>query len=104
MALSRDVWNECVEWTEQDTGQQCYQEQEARLWDVVCTGAATLELEIGKFIKEGKHGYSIFAIPRNGISTEAISVSLLIRRVEIRGQMWLLVEKAHPPSTTEESK
>ena len=94
VALSRVVWEECVEWTDEDSERQTYQEQDARLWDVLFTGGGTLQLKVNQFLMERMHRYSVHCIPRDGTSTEAITVRLLIRPAEIRGQQWLVVENA----------
>lgn len=94
VALSRDVWDEYVKWTDQDSGLQEYQEQDARLWDVLFTGGGTLQIKINQFLTRGFHSYSVCCIPRDGSSSKAIKVPLLIRKAEIRGQTWLVIEKA----------
>ena len=35
VALTRPVWEDCVEWDEDDTKRQTYQDIEGRLWDVI---------------------------------------------------------------------
>ena len=85
VALSRDVWNEYVKWTDQDSELQEYQEQDARLWDVLFTGGGTLQIKINQFLTRGFHSYSVVCIPRDGTSGEAIKATLLIRKAEIRG-------------------
>ena len=94
VALSRVVWEECVEWTDEDSERQTYQEQDARLWDVLFTGGGTLQLKANEFLKNRVHRYSVLCVPRDGTSTEAIAVALLIRSAEVRGQQWLVVENA----------
>ncbi len=94
VALSRAVWNECVEWSDQDTERQTYQEQDARLWDVLFTGGGTLQLKVNEFLKDRVHRYSVQCIPRDGKSTDAIKINLLVSPRKIRGQMWLVIDKA----------
>jgi len=94
VALSRAVWYENVEWSNEDTDRQIYQEQDARLWDVMFAAGETLQLKINQFMRNQIHSYSILCIPRDGASTDAIQVKLEIRPVEIRGQKWLLIDKS----------
>lgn len=92
VALTRSVWNQYVQWTKEDNKNQCYQEQDARLWDILFTGGATLQWKINQFFKTGMHYYSIFCIPRDGISNEAIEINLVMRSVEMHNNHWLVVD------------
>ena len=94
VALSREVWQEYVEWSDQDTERQKYQEQDARLWDVMFTGGGTLQLKVNEFMKNQVHRYSVLCIPRDGKSTDAIKINLLISLKKIRGQLWMVIDKA----------
>ncbi|MHC1699284.1 MAG: hypothetical protein AB9919_14705 [Geobacteraceae bacterium] len=38
------VWDLCCQWTEQDNQRQCYQEQDARVWDVLFVPAMKLKM------------------------------------------------------------
>ncbi len=66
VALTKAVWVRCVEWTEEDNANQGYQDQEARLWDVISTGGTTLQLAFNQFRRTQRHSYSILCIPRDG--------------------------------------
>jgi hypothetical protein len=35
VALTAEVWADCVEWDNSDTNRQCPQDEEGRIWDVV---------------------------------------------------------------------
>jgi hypothetical protein len=35
VAISQGAWSDCVEWTDEDTRRQRYQDESGRLWDVV---------------------------------------------------------------------
>ena len=35
VALTRAVWDDCVEWNDEDTNRQTYQDEAGRLWDVL---------------------------------------------------------------------
>jgi hypothetical protein len=93
VALSRAVWTECVEWTDEDSERQTYQEQDSRLWDVMFTGGGSLQLKVNQFLRDQLHQYSVQCIPRDGASTDAVEFKLLIRQTVIRGQYWLTIEK-----------
>lgn len=92
VAISRAVWEQCVEWTEQDSELQTYQEQDTRLWDVLFTGGTTLQLEINQFVKAQAHRYTIYCVLRDGESTDSVVVKLLIHGKRIRDQSWLVIE------------
>lgn len=96
VALSRDVWSECVEWTDRDSEQQCYQEQEARMWDVMFTGGGTLNFAINQFMESRQHRFSVLCIPRDGKSVDSQKAQLSICIRELRGQNWLVIEKWIP--------
>ncbi|MEY8241875.1 MAG: DUF6573 family protein [Cycloclasticus sp.] len=66
--LSSKLWDVCVQWDDKDTDAQDYQEQEARLWDVLFVCGTTLEINIQSFIGSMSHQYHIFVIPRDGNS------------------------------------
>ena len=93
VALSRDVWNEYVEWSEKDSEHQTYQEHDARLWDVLFTGGVSLEIELNQFFKNLNHQYTIRCIPRDGISVDPIKIKLKIRPILVRNQHWIVIEK-----------
>jgi len=93
VAISRAVWEECVEWTDRDSEHQTYQEQDARLWDVLFTGGTTLQLAINQFVKERAHRYPVLCVLRDGISTDSVTVNLLMQGKQIRGQSWLVIER-----------
>jgi len=52
VAVSRAVWDECIVWTDEDARRQAYQEQDARLWDVMFTAGGTLQLKINHFLRK----------------------------------------------------
>jgi len=104
VAVSRPVWYEYVEWSNEDSDRQIYQEQDARLWDVMFTAGGTLQLKINLFLRNQIHQYSILCIPRDGVSTDAIQVNLEIRPVEIRGQKWLVIDKSKEKKSEKKEK
>ena len=73
VALTQAVWKDCVAWTEQDNRTQVYQDESGRLWDVlfmayfaICTSRRTGD----------QLHFSLYRIPRDGCSREAIEVNL----------------------------
>jgi len=61
VALTRAVWNDCVEWDHKDTERQTHQDQEGRLWDVVYMAAnASRQSTTDELI------YQLYRIPRGG--------------------------------------
>jgi len=96
VALTKILWTKCVEWTEEDTHKQCYQEQDARLWDVLATGGATLQLRINLFFKSQCHKYTVLCIPRDGVATEAVAVRLVMRPKQMHESFWLVINLVEP--------
>ena len=95
VAVTKTVWNTCIEWTDCDTEQQDYQEQDARLWDVLFTCGGTLQLKFAEFCKAGRHDYSIFCIPRDGKSTESVTFQLTASpQLFNNGTTWLVIDFA----------
>ena len=94
VAVSRAVWDECILWSKKDNNMQTYQEQDARLWDVLFTAGGTLKMKINQFVHSKLHAYSVECVPRDGSSTDAVQIDLVIRPIKIRGKSWLIIEKA----------
>ena len=94
VALTRRVWNTCVEWTETDNKKQCYQEQDARLWDVVAVGGATLKIRFDEFVRSQKHLYMIRCIPRDGRSTNAVETHFVMAPRVLLNKHWLVIDLA----------
>lgn len=94
VALTKNVWLKCVEWTDIDSQQQCYQEQDARLWDVLFTGGNMLALEANQFLQNGLFKYSILCILRDGTSLDSVKVPLVISSKHIAGNDWLIIDIA----------
>jgi hypothetical protein len=57
--LSSKLWGICVEWSDEDTNEQEYQEQEARLWDILFVCGTTLEMNINSFISSMTHHFKL---------------------------------------------
>ncbi len=73
-----------------------YQEQDARLWDVLVTGAATLQNRINLFLKSQRHEYTVLCIPRDGVATEAVAMRLVMRPKQMQKNYWLVIDLVEP--------
>lgn len=62
VALTRAVWEGCVEWDDDDTKRQTYQDIQGRLWDVIYMAflAARANKSQSSFL------YQIYRVPRGG--------------------------------------
>jgi len=74
--LTQELWDTCVKWDQGDSDAQDFQEQDARLWDVLFVCGTSLEMDIQSFLITMSHKYSILVIPRDGSSTSAVKASL----------------------------
>lgn len=92
VALTKAVWVRCVEWTEEDNAKQGYQDQEARLWDVLATGGATVQPKINLFLRSQSHEYTILCIPKDGVATEAVAMRLVMRPKQMHENYWLVID------------
>lgn len=92
VALTKAVWVRCVEWTEEDNAKQGYQDQEARLWDVLATGGATVQPKINLFLTSQSHEYTILCIPKDGVATEAVAMRLVMRPKQMHENYWLVID------------
>lgn len=85
------VWSECVRWTEEDNETQTYQEEKARLWEILYIGGAKLKMYPNEILSKECVAFQIHCIPRNGNSTEAVHVDLKIEPLQIGGMPGLIV-------------
>jgi hypothetical protein len=79
--VSERVWNQCCEWSEEDTKRQDYQEQDARIWDVVFVPSMKLRMQQGRLDRQGMK-YEIYCLLR-GEGKEATLIKLCLSK---RGQ------------------
>lgn len=64
-AVTASVFNECIEWTEEDARQcRTYQDQAGRLWDVLFLAAAKARSLRGR--RQNQLLYEIHVVPRPG--------------------------------------
>jgi hypothetical protein len=73
VAMTRNVWEDCVEWCDEDSNRQTHQDLSGRLWDVLWMAY------IG--IKHAKHGgtqlmFQLYRVPRGGRKTKPRLVTL----------------------------
>lgn len=90
VAVTRNLWELCVKWDANDTDEQGFQEEGARLWDVLFVCGNTIALQIQRFLQTMSHKYSIDVVPRDGQSTEAVKANL-----EASGNLrqgWLVID------------
>jgi hypothetical protein len=68
VAMSRAAWADCVEWSDEDTKRQTYQDLTGRLWDVLSMASFAIRSS-----KEGNRQllYPLFRVPRGGSGKNA---------------------------------
>ena len=73
VALTTAAWSNYVDWSEDDSRQQVYQDQSGRLWDVLymASHAIRTSKESGDRLL-----FQLYRVPRDGHSTEAVLVTL----------------------------
>jgi hypothetical protein len=67
VAVSRSVWSDYIEWADEDTQKQTYQDTEGRLWDVLSM------LRFGIAASRGSRSfiYKLNVVPRDGKTKRA---------------------------------
>ena len=73
VALTAAAWADCVAWSAADSKAQTHQDESGRLWDVLFMAAYAIRIAAGcgdRLI------FSLYRVPRDGISTSAVEVSL----------------------------
>ena len=70
--LTRTVWNDCVEWDDDDSKRQTYQDQDGRLWDVLfmASNSARMNPNSSQIL------YQLYRVPRGGRGKRAKLVTL----------------------------
>ncbi len=89
VALTHEAWNRCVAWTDTDSERQTYQEEDARLWDILFTCGGTLQLSYNSFVRTCEHKFHILCVPRDGESTDAVRAFFVARADLNTG--WLVI-------------
>ena len=77
VALTFKAWDTCVRWEKGDSEMQVYQEQDARLWDVLFVCGTTLQLDIQRFVQHMRHPFSVWVVPRDGVATAAVKAEFI---------------------------
>jgi hypothetical protein len=75
VALTRAAWNDCVQWSEEDSQRQIHQNLSGRLWDVLWM--AWVKVRVSPKAGAVLH-YALLRIPRDGAATEAVKTELKI--------------------------
>lgn len=61
VALTAEVWNDCVKWTAEDSKRQVLQDEAGRLWDVLWMAFVAARRANGDRI-----GFQLYRVPRGG--------------------------------------
>ncbi len=77
VALTSSAWDTCVRWEKGDSEIQVYQEQDARLWDVLFVCGTTLQLDIQCFVQHMRHPFSVCVVPRDGVATAVVKAEFI---------------------------
>ena len=64
VAISQAAWSDCVEWTDEDTRRQRYQDESGRLWDVVYMAA--FAIKSGRGETGPVRLFKLWRVPRDG--------------------------------------
>lgn len=67
VAVTDAGWSHCVEWTDEDTKRQAYQDVDGRLWDVL----SMLRFAIAKNRNTSYLLYKLYVVPRDGKTIKA---------------------------------
>lgn len=73
-AVSLQVWDKYIEWTEQDTKNQTYQDKTGRLWDIV----SMMRFAIRANKNTSEIIFPLYCVPRDGKSTQPIEIRLKV--------------------------
>ena len=69
VALTRAVWDDAVEWTEEDTNRKrggCFQDSVGRLWDVLCLARFAIRVSRDGSRDGSQLRYRLRRVPRDG--------------------------------------
>ena len=73
VAITSSVWDEYVEWTQEDTNKQTYQDTTGRLWDILTMLMfAIRSAESGSALK-----FKLHCVPRDGNAKRAKLIELI---------------------------
>lgn len=89
--MTEEVWQSCCLRTELDNARLCYQEQDARVWDVLFVPATRLTMEIGnghteqELLRPPGFRYQIYGVIRGG-DEDATLITLRIWSSTFNGE------------------
>ncbi len=64
VAMSINAWSDCVEWCEEDSKRQVYQDQSGRLWDVLWMASCAARQSATR--NRSMAEFSLYRVPRGG--------------------------------------
>lgn len=65
VALTRAAWEDCVEWSENDSARQTYQDVAGRLWDVLWMGSLAIRRAPDTSVSDALY-FRLHRVPRGG--------------------------------------
>lgn len=75
VALTREAWLDCVEWSEADSDQQVLQDQSGRLWDVLWMAGLSARRNRGN---ASRVEFEIWRVPRDGRASQPRATTLVL--------------------------
>jgi hypothetical protein len=61
VAITRAAWADCVEWSDEDSRRQTYQDETGRLWDLLYMASLAARRNSGSELR-----YQLYRVPRDG--------------------------------------
>jgi len=75
VALSAEVWAQCVAWQQEDSDRQIHQDETGRLWDVLWMASFAIRACAGAS-QSNRLPFRLYVVPRDGKSQQAREVEL----------------------------
>jgi hypothetical protein len=75
VALTAQVWADCVAWEPEDSARQIHQDLSGRLWDVLWMASWAIRIHRGRN-DVNRLSYRLYVVPRDGQSLDAREVEL----------------------------
>lgn len=66
VAVTRAVWADCVEWTDEDTKRQRHQDEDGRLWDLVWMAFLTVKRAAARQATPEPLPFQLYRVERGG--------------------------------------
>ena len=73
VAMTRTVWDDCVEWDDEDSKRQTHQDKSGRLWDAIWMAFVAIKQATGNGTELF---YQLYRVPRGGRKTQARCITL----------------------------